>query len=101
MEHQYGGDNYYDHDYADLSVNRHTEIPDKSSGSTSRSAARCCQVQCSLVIIIIVMMIMMMMIMIMMIITMVMMMIIITNRPRPAGPNLDRLEGKLGEVSHH
>ena len=35
---------------ADLSVNGHTEIPDKSSGSTSRSAARCCQVQSTLVL---------------------------------------------------
>ena len=42
-----------DEDGADdhLSVNGHTEIPDKSSGSTSRSASWRCQVQCALMMI--------------------------------------------------
>ena len=39
-----------DNNNADLSVNGHTEIPDKSSGSTSRSAARCCQVHSTLIL---------------------------------------------------
>ena len=37
------GDEEEDDDH--LSVNGHTEIPDKSSGSTSRSASWRCQVQ--------------------------------------------------------
>ena len=62
LDHDYDndGDDADDH----LSVNGHTEIPDKSSGSTSRSAPRCCQVQSTLIIIEITLMIMMVLMMV-------------------------------------
>ena len=56
-------DAHNDDDDADLSVDGHAEIPDESSGSTSRSAARCRQVQGTLVFVIIVIFLMVVMIM--------------------------------------
>ena len=67
-----GGADDDDEEDDHLGVNGHTEIPDKSSGSTSRSAPWRCQVQRTLMMILILtisMLIMMIMAMMMMMIT--------------------------------